>query len=126
MNYNWENFGKIADYIENIPDNEIDEETRARNSISRMCYHAFHCLEIWAIEKASYKGNMNSPTHEGLINYIRKTKIRDRANDYSQLKAIRVACDYKHELLDVKSQLEDAKFFYNNIVSVLSGYSQLK
>ena len=126
MNYNWDNFGKFAEYIEKIPDNEIDEETRVRNIISRMCYHAFHCLEIWAIEKAGYKCNMNSSTHQSLINCLRRTKIRDRANDYTQLKAIRVACDYKHESLDVKNQLQDAKFYYKNIVNMLSGYSQLK
>ena len=124
MNYNWNKYGKIADYIEKIPDSEIDKETIVRNTISRMCYHAYHCLLNWAIKDLSYSFQDGNHTHDHLIKYLYRTKHKDKAGFYKMLKDNRVIADYSDNINNLDALLEDSKDYYYKIVEPLAKYSQ--
>ncbi len=123
MNYNWENYGNFAQKIETL--DIADKETIIRNTISRLFYHAYHCLEIWAEKKLGYKFIQGERTHACLYNHIKRNRHRDKADDYWELKRLREICDYDDVPLDdLDSLLEEAKNYYKSIVGPLAKFSQ--
>ena len=80
MNFDWSKFGKFSEWLEKVDDSEVDEETRIRNMISRMSYHAYHCLLNWVSQYSSYKIEQGELTHKTLINHLYRTKKQIRQN----------------------------------------------
>ena len=124
MSYDWNNYGKFAKWLESIEISEIDEETKIRNIISRMNYHAFHCLLNWVESKSSYKFPTNGTTHKELINHLIQTRKYDKAQSYKKLKQYRELCDYEDNISSLKVIYEEAKLLYNRIVGPLVQFSQ--
>ena len=123
MNFDWSKFGKFSEWLEKVDDSEVDEETRIRNMISRMSYHAYHCLLNWVGQHSSYKIELGEQTHKSLINHLYKIKKTDKAKWYKQLKEYREQCDYDDEILSLKDTLNKSKILYYHIIDSLSQYS---
>ena len=92
--------------------------------ISRMSYHAYHCLLNWVRKYSSYKIEQGELTHKTLINHLYRTKKTDKAKWYKQLKEYREQCDYDDEILSLKDTLNKSKILYHHIIDSLSQYSK--
>ncbi len=122
MNYDWKNYGEFALKLDDL---DINKETITRNTISRLFYHAYHCLEIWAEKSLGYNFEQGERTHFCLYKHIKKNRHIDKANDYWNLKRLREICDYDDiSLDDLDILLEKAKSYYKNIVEPLAQFSQ--
>lgn len=125
MNYNWNEYRKLAEIFEVLPDSyNVSKETKVRNSISRMFYHAFHCLKNWAEKDLKYCFQDGNHTHDHLIRFLRATHHEDKASNYKKLRDIRVVADYDDNINDFDYLFELSKQYYNSIVEPLAKYSQ--
>ena len=125
MSFNWSEFGEIAKVIENLPnDSKVSREAKIRNAVSRMSYHAFHCLINWATKDLKYTFEEGHKTHEHLIRFLYKTHHDDKGLHYTLLRKFRTIADYKEEVEDLELLLNETKKHYKLIVEPLAKYSQ--
>lgn len=125
MNFDWNNYTQLANYLEANELEGIDEETRIRNTISRLFYHAFHCLENWAIASLRYQST-DLGTHRALKEHLKKCKHKDKARLYDDLKDIRAICDYDNNSIeDLTLLLRQAKSIYSDLIGPIKSYSVL-
>lgn len=126
MAYNWEKYKNFAEFILNVDGQIVDEETKIRNAVSRLFYHAFHCLENWAIKSLSYESTENN-THGSLKAHLLRCKHKDKAELYKQLRDIRSICDYDNETsADLKQLFARAKIIHDRLVGPLKNFSSLE
>ena len=124
MNYNWNEYKIFSEIIENLESDKISEETKIRNSISRMFYHAFHCLLNWVETKSSYSFKAGTKTHLALIEHLMRTRHIDKAKKYKKLKELREQCDYEDHIDNLNQKLFEAKDLHKQLVEPLAKFSQ--
>lgn len=126
MNYNWEKYKDFARFVLSNQDQSVDEETKIRNAISRLFYHAFHCLENWAIKSLRYEATEIN-THGSLKSHLIRCGHSPKAKLYAELKRIRGICDYDHKSdVDLKILLKMAEDFHARLAGPLEKYSSFE
>lgn len=125
MCYDWKNYNHFADFVLSTENADLDHETKIRNAISRLFYHAFHCLENWAIKSLRYEST-DTNTHGSLRSHLVKCRHRPKADLYDELRRIRGFCDYNHETpTDLEALLLKARAVHARLVEPLQAYSRL-
>lgn len=136
MRYDWKEFEVFANEVmrhesaigcSSCP---ISPETLKRNAISRLYYHAFHCLRNWAVKNINYVyGNQASGTHSDLFAYIQSS---EKATDddmkimgaCKSMKQLRTTADYIDDPVSWDKLLSKAKKKHGVVISAIGNYGQ--
>lgn len=136
MRYDWKEFEVFADEVmkhesvKGCVSCPLSPETLKRNAISRLYYHAFHCLQNWAIKNLGYDTDqVSGGTHADLFRYIGSSEKATEAdmkivNACKSIRDLRTIADYKDDNACWNKLLSKARKKHNSIVSAIGGYSQ--
>lgn len=94
MSYNWEEYYKIASFLNNLSTNsDFSEETVKRNVISRIYYFAYCSLRNYAQEKLHYVQSSPNP-HKDLPKHFNNLHLSHVAFILETLRRMRNNADY--------------------------------
>jgi len=131
MNYDWKEFNTFS--IEVLKHQQsincpVSKETLIRNAISRLFYHAYHCINNWAHDCLQYdrERDPKKPTHQGLIDFLtgKGATYSTLVQQYTSIKKIRSKADYSQSIEKLDDLLREAQAIHNDIIQQYGHFSK--
>lgn len=117
--FEWNDFFKLAQFLQDQAETCGTEEAAVRSAISRTYYAAFGRVCRFASQKLSYEPQSSAADHAGLRRHLQQNQKRQLANDLFHLQQWREQCDYRESVDNLPVILANSRQIAERVFRIL-------